>query len=372
MSFRFTAMPAVGVTIVGSLLAAAWTLPSYVSAQAAVEVIATGLLNPRGLAFGPEGALYVAEAGRGGSGPCIPSPEGGEVCYGETGAITRLDPRRPGSQVRIITGLPSLAAQPAGGGAQGPQDVGFQGRGNGWVTIGLANDPAQREALGGSAVNLATLMRFQPNGRYEFKHDLGAYEASANPDAGVPDSNPFGLAVLPSRTLYADAGGNALNAVAANGRISTLAVFPSVTAPFGPPGNTVTVQGVPTSVVEGPDGWLYVGQLTGAPFPPGAASVYRVAPEGSTPVVFVTGFTNIIDIAFGPDDALYVLELDDNGLALPGGTGAITRVDAAGIKAPIVSGLPLPGGLTFGPDGHIYVTTLTVSAGGGQVVRIVR
>ena len=52
------------------------------------------------------------------------------------------------SQTRLVTGLPSLAA-PAGGGraggaAIGPHDVEFQGRGNGFVTIGAALDPARR------------------------------------------------------------------------------------------------------------------------------------------------------------------------------------------------------------------------------------
>ena len=74
----------------------------------------------------------------------------------------------------------------------------------------------------------------------------------------------------------------------------------------GAPGNTVTVQAVPTAVAEGPDGWIYAGQLTGAPFPQGAANVYRVASEGGTPEVYASGFTNIIDIAFGPDGNIYV------------------------------------------------------------------
>ena len=39
------------------------------AAAASVTTVMTGLDNPRGLAFGPEGALYVAEAGRGGAGP---------------------------------------------------------------------------------------------------------------------------------------------------------------------------------------------------------------------------------------------------------------------------------------------------------------
>src|SRR5688572_7826801 len=57
-----------------------------------VSVIATGLNNPRGLNFGADGALYVAEAGSGGAGPCGPGPEG-DRCYGESGSVTRIDTR---------------------------------------------------------------------------------------------------------------------------------------------------------------------------------------------------------------------------------------------------------------------------------------
>ena len=53
-------------------------------------IVMSGLDNPRGLAFAPNGALYVAEAGRGGSGPCVISGVNELRCFGHTGAITRL------------------------------------------------------------------------------------------------------------------------------------------------------------------------------------------------------------------------------------------------------------------------------------------
>jgi hypothetical protein len=52
------------------------------------------------------------------------------------------------------------------------------------------------------------------------------------------------------------------------------------------------MQAVPTSVVKGPDGAYYVGQLTGFPFPVGGANVFRVVP-GHDPEVFAGGFTYI-------------------------------------------------------------------------------
>lgn len=346
-------------------------------AQATFQIVATGLDNPRGLAFGPEGALYIAEAGRGGDGSCITGPEGDDICYGATGAVTRVVPTNPATQTRILTGLPSLAPPPdaenAGQGALGPVDVGFLGRGNGYVTIGLGNNPAQRANLGPAGANFGHLLRFQPNGKYTFEEDLSGFEALANPDGGAIDSNPYGLLVAPSRRVVADAGANAINAVAANGAITTLAVFPDrlVQNPLAPPGVMVPMQAVPTTVVTGPDGDLYVGQLTGFPFPVGGANVYRVPAEGGTPEIVASGFTNIIDIAFGPDGSLYVLELFANGLLSNDPTGALIRVAKDGTKTTIASdGLTLPGGIAIGNDGALYVTTFATVPDAGQVIRI--
>ena len=84
--FRLTCVAA---AVLASVIVFPMTM--RVHARATTAVIASGLFNPRGLAFGPEGALYVAEAGRGGSGPCV-TGNTGTVCYGASGAITRIDP----------------------------------------------------------------------------------------------------------------------------------------------------------------------------------------------------------------------------------------------------------------------------------------
>jgi|KBSSwiStaDraftv2_1062776.scaffolds.fasta_scaffold03531_12 hypothetical protein len=340
----------------------------------AAEVIATGLNNPRGIAVGPEGSLYVAEAGKGGSGPCL-AGERGTVCAGTTGSITRIDLRK-GTLERIVSGLPSLAA-PDGTEAIGAHDVSFQGRGNGYFTIGLGQDPAVRAIFGSIGVNLAHTARFQPNGKWSPETDLGIYEQQNNPAGGPIDTDPFGILALPGKVIVADAGGNDLIEIAANGTIRTLATFANRLVPAPPflglpAGAMIPMEPVPTTVIQGNDGNYYVGQLTGFPFPPGAASIYRVPADGGAPVAVLTGFTNIIDIAAGPDGSLYVLEISKNGLLSGNGVGALIRVAPNGTRTELVPGeLFFPGGLVFGPDGALYVTTGAILPGGGSVVRIV-
>ena len=98
----------------------------------------------------PELSFYVAEAGKGGPGPCVASPEGGASCYGASGAITRI---WQGTQQRLIAGLPSTGAKggkdgPAGANAGGPHDVAVDKQGNLGVVIGLGANPQERAKLG--------------------------------------------------------------------------------------------------------------------------------------------------------------------------------------------------------------------------------
>ena len=119
--------------------------------------------------------------------------------------------------------------------------------------------------------------------------------------------------------------------------------------------------------------YYYVGQLTGGPFTVGAANVYRVPAGGGTPEVAYSNFTNIIDLTFGPDGSLYVLEIARAAIPRFGLGGRLVRIEPDGTRTDVISGPPLiaPGGVVVGNDGAIYVTNMSTSALAGQVLKIV-
>ncbi|HEX2235517.1 MAG TPA: ScyD/ScyE family protein [Actinomycetota bacterium] len=330
--------------------------------DAETTVVATGLNNPRGLAWGPDNALYVAEAGKGGSGPCLSGPEG-EACVGLTGSVTRV---WRGEQERVVKGLPSLA-DPTGAAAIGPSDVSLRKHRAIYISVGNLGGPEERAHFGRKGRALGHLVRATPNGDWELVADLAEYEAEANPDEGVIDSNPNAVLKKGGRALVVDAAGNSVLKVDGDGDISTVAVFPNRTVTFN--GEQVPMQAVPTSIVEGPDGALYVGQLTGFPFPVGKARVYRIEP-GEKPEIYARGFTNIIDIAFDDDGDLFVLEIAHNGLLAEEPFGALIEVGSDGSRSIVLNKLNFPGGLAFDDRGRAYVSNCGVCPGDGEVLRL--
>lgn len=368
------------ITVITAAVGVAVTIAPPAGAQA-LEVVAGGLTNPRGMSFGPGGALYVAEAGRGGAGPCIPAPMPGLLtCYGATGAITRID-AESGAKREIVSGLPSLATQINGvpGEAVGPQDISFAGS-RGYFTVGLGANPAARAQLGSAGPTFAGVYSVDRRGRVRRVADLGAHEAEHDPDAGQPgaaiDTNPYSIdATHPSNMLVTDAGGNDLLRVTPFGQVKTLAVFPfaqTLAPPFLglPPGTQIPVQPVPTGVVAGRSGAAHVGTLTGFPFPVGGATLFRTRGHGA-PRVLAGGFTTIIDVALGRHGSIYVLQISSQGLAGPPSPGKLLRIAADGTQTELAAGLlDAPTGLAVSSRGHVYVANHGTSAGNAQIVRV--
>lgn len=416
-----------GIGVAGAaLLIAALGAPA-VAQEPMVEVVASGLDAPRGLFAASDGSIWLAQAGKAGD-TCMGEGDSA-FCMGPTGSISHIS---GGTVEDVITGLLSVGSGPEVGGVS---DVTVADDGTIYFITNLGDDPANRANLPPEAANAGWLMKASPDGSYEPFADVAAYEAN-DPDAdigGSVDSNPYGITLTSNGVAVADAGGNDVLLVDGDGNVSLAAVIPFTTVLYsaaelaamgpppegegGPPADAsaapmenaapmesaapmgdesgeptdgeapaenggdqmvpVTVQSVPTSVTVGPDGALYVGQLTGGPFPAGAAAVWRVMP-GETPTQYATGFTNIVGLGFAPDGTLYVAEMVHEGLmGVFAGTappiGAVMSVAPDGGDPQMVATgeqFMALGGLAVDADGNVYVSTNTLSPGEGAVVKI--
>ena len=211
--------------------------------------------------------------------------------------------------------------------------------------------------------------------RAEFRHNWDAADANDH-----IDSNPVDVLADHGRFYVADAGGNTLLKVGPFGRVRPLAIFPNTTVPDPSGGPDDSMQAVPTGVVKGPDGALYMSQLTGFPFPIGGANVYRVDPRTGAVSIYATGFTNIMDLDFGRNGTLYVLEIDADSLIPPIGPstdgGLFTvpwhrgaPVDGTPVALPAGT-LTEPGGIAVGKRGELYVSNHSREDKVGEVLRI--
>jgi len=239
------------------------------------------------------------------------------------------------------------------------------------------------------------------DGRVKPVADLGAFEATVNPDGGEIDSNPFNVAALPGRRAFvADAAANALLIVSRTGRIDWVATLPDqmvptanakriADCPDAEPDlefvcelpDRIPAQAVATSVAVGPDGAYYVGELKGFPAPKNRSRIWRIEPGtrharcGSSPACTVVGrgFTSIVDLSFARDGALHVVEFDEaSWLAAEFGQGVggtVSSCDLATSSCDVVAQLPLPTGVAS-TRRHVFATILALVPGEADVVKI--
>lgn len=363
------------------------------SQAATFQVVASNLDSPRGLTFGPDNALYVVEAGRGGTNPCIPAPgaglDGPQVCYGSSGAITRI---QNGTQERIVTGLPSVALPVAIPGtdltitldATGAHDLKFDSLGKAYLAIGLGSSPERRDDIlqVPEFGQLVALNNLSGQASLTPLADLAQYEGSFNPDNGGSgffnpynegiDSNPYSFVIQGDSAYIVDAAGNDFFRAKLDGtELTLLSVFPARPATDPITGQTIGMQSVPTSITLGPDGAFYISEFTGFPYEEGAARIFRIGADNQ-PTVYADGFTHIIDIDFDDKGGLYVLEYAANSLYPPTfpNPGDLIYIAPNGTRQTISTGeLLFPTALELDSDGNIYVSNQGYIPGLGEVLK---
>jgi glucose/arabinose dehydrogenase len=337
-----------------------------------IEVIASDLTTPWGIDTGPYGSVFVAE--------------------NATGNIVKI---WNGAQRTMATTQPDL------------DDVAFDG---GWAVsyaIGAPPEDAEADLLGRAFVD-GSLADERPIGADEeddAPDDAATYgidestfaegcevpdEIAAYTDDVELDGEGHGLLALEDGRRYvADEADGRILSVGQAGEVSVVAELQPVTRTLaaqldtadGPvpvpaclQGATFTGAVAPRSVVEGPDGWLYVGAQAGSEDVDGSGVVLRVNPWTGESSVWQDSLTTVSDIAFDPQGRLFVAEAfggdtveADDAEDAPDTAGALKRIDttwvdgglaAAGVTtiATGADGVVTPMGVATDEAGAVYVT----------------
>src|SRR5215217_4904014 len=332
--------------------------PAASPAAGAPPVVASGLTNPRGFTWAPDGTLFVALAGNGGTSPAVgeflPLPGGPGAVGGPSAAVARIGPE--GCPVAVATGLPSSLNLT--GGVVGVSDVAILGEQLYALVAGGGGSHGNPDQPAG-------LYRIQADGSYEVVADLGAWFKAnpvAHPREIEPDGQWYGMVAAPdgSALWIVESNGGQVVTVTPDGVVTRMADLSE-----GHP--------VPTGIALAPEGGVYVGYLTPAPFMDGTSRVDHVAADGTVTTVW-TGLTMVTGIGVAPDGTLYAAEMatgDPASMEEPPFqpfTGRVVRQAGADSLEEVATGLLFPVNLRFDPDGGLYVALPSVGADNGEGV----
>ena len=404
------------------------------AAQAAsLSVLADGLDNPRNFDFGTDGSIYLTTSGKGGTGEdgrCVPSPSSQFIplCAGNTGSLLKIG--TDGSTSTVIPDLASLALTPFGEQAAGPADFKFDSKGNAYLLMGYAGNPA----TSGDILQSPTLGKLFEvdlvNGALGREvADFAQYEVDNNPDGSDLITNPYAMTIKDNTAFVVDGGANVIWKTALDkGGIEKVAAFPILPvdqselefpsfeppgeipdgeqpsdapglpainsqggeAPSGPPPGEetsqdfpITFQSVPTGITQSPNGDFTVAEYSYFPYPEGRARLYSVDSDLNINETITNGgdgFTQLTGTAYDELGNLYVLQhmntsewknILQGGEVIGDISSSIIKVAADGTRETIWNGngLEAASGLTY-RDGALYTANRARLADVGQLVKI--
>ena len=320
--------------------------------EATMTRFAVGLTNPRHIRFGPDGLLYVAEAGTGGD--MLPSDT--EACpavdslfttpplhgymAGFSGRISRL--LSNGERETVADGLPS--ARDGFEDALGPTDIA-------WIKGTLYALIEGGGCSRGLPDHPAGVIRIDPDGSYEYVADISAFiranPATVEPLCGAegdcePDGVPHTMIAVHRKLYVVETNHNSILRIdPESGKITRIRDL-SVQDP------------APISMVR-KGKFFYLGSFDGL--------VQKFKSRSGPVRTLEEGFGGIVDLAF-IGRRLYVLETSSPETPFAPNDGSVFRIGKHGRRTVIASELNFPVGLARHPEGKaLYVSTVGYGQG---------
>ena len=341
------------------LLVVLSAIPATAAAEPPATVVATGLSDPRGVAFAADGTMYVAEAWT------APGSLSTADCYQSVigpftgGFSSRIVKVAPGATAPVVhaAGFPSSSA--AVGDNFGVADLVFRGS----QLIALSGGGGCSR---GHQAAVVEVLEVEPSGDHRQLADLSAWILANPGQKGVeqfegPDYEPdgvwFSMARDDGRLLVVEANHGLLVDVRPGGDVR---LVKDLYLAGGD--NTYTSLAFDR-------GDLYLGTY-GRFDNAFAGAIYRLTRTGALETV-ATGLSSIIGVAVDRRHRLYALQapIFDGGGA---GLGSLVRVNADGTHEVLLTGLASPGSITLGPDGALYITQCSFhcAPGTGWITRV--